>query len=881
MIRSFVLPLSECRDLDLTGGKAVGLRQLITTGFSVPQGFCITTEAYVQSLRASGFIDTEEWHKVCALSEHERSSALAGCRDRIKQAETSHFGAQWLTALQTLGRPSNARWAVRSSATNEDSGQTSFAGLYRTHLGVAPSEIDAALKDLWASVWEERVVSYMARQNHQTAPRMAVVIQPMIEAQTGGVAYSIHPVTGRTNQVTINAVPGLAAPLADGTASPDQYVVEVTDAGQPVQIRRRILARKSERLLISSDGLRTEPLDDASQRRSSLTDAQLFSLAQAAKQIEKVFGHPVDLEWAFDARQLWIVQARPITTVRPSSDLTNDDCEWSRTNFKETLPELPSPLSLSFLERFMDAYIVAHYRRLGCRVPHGLTSVRVLKGRPYLNVTLFHILVAQLRGDPSLNTEQMGGEPLQTVPQVQPLKGLAFIRAGYMMWTEMQRVERSGPQLFEEMKALAATYRYDRILHLSMEELVPQLDRLGPWLEGREVTFGIAGGVGQCLQIFSQLLPRWVGQDWRGLLNAALQGQGTVISAQQIVRLAELVDIAREEPLIGSLLTSESWEPSKFRSALADTKFLRVFDSYLEDYGHRGVGESDVMSPRLADNPEAILAILRVQLISGGPSRETILSRQEKTSAAALAQIKQRIGWRFDRWTVFLWCYRRLCRFFALREANRHHLMYYSAAIRSLLLRLGELLVARGQLEQPDDIFFLTINDRTDLLTGSTRDWNTVIRARRAEREQNETVGAPDTIHDWASVNESSVTSGRFDGTGMMSGIPISTGSVTGPVRIIRSPTDWGNVMPGEVLVVPVIDPGMAPLFGIAGGLIAEMGGTLSHGAIIAREYGVPTVANVEGAMVRLSDGQRVMVDADAGTICIVPSPDVGANRSN
>ena len=146
MTRPFILPLSECNDLDLTGGKAVGLRQLIATGFSVPQGFCITTEAYAQSLRASGFIDTEEWQKVCALSEHEQSSALAGCRNRIKQAETSHLGAPWLTAIQALGRPSNARWAVRSSATNEDSGQTSFAGLYRTHLGVAPSEIDAALK---------------------------------------------------------------------------------------------------------------------------------------------------------------------------------------------------------------------------------------------------------------------------------------------------------------------------------------------------------------------------------------------------------------------------------------------------------------------------------------------------------------------------------------------------------------------------------------------------------------------------------------------------------------------------------------------------------------------------------------------------------------
>lgn len=873
MTRPCIIPLSQCNNVDLTGGKAVGLAQLMAAGFSVPQGFCVTTEAYTQCLHASGFIEDEEWQKACALSGNERASALAGCRDRIRRIETSQLAAQCLTALQTLSRPPNERWAVRSSATNEDRAHRSFAGLYRTHLGVALSDIEAALKDLWVSLWEERVVGYQARQSNQTAPRMAVVIQPMVDAQSAGVAYSIHPVTGRSNQVTINAVPGLAVPLVDGTVAPDQYVVEVTDKGHPTRVRRRILARKSDRLSVSKEGLRTDPLSGASTVQSSLTDVQLFSLAQTAKRIEQAFGQPMDLEWAFDTRQLWIVQARPITAVRPSSDLTNDDCEWSRTNFKETLPELPSLLSLSFLERFMDAYILSHYRRLGCRIPDGLTSVRVLKGRPYLNVTLFHILIAQLRGDPSMNTEQMGGEPLQTVPRFQPLGGLAFVRAGWMMWAEMRRVQRHGPRLFEDMKALAAMYRREHILHLSVEELVPELDKLGPWLEGREVTFGIAGGVGQCLQIFSQFLPRWLGPDWRSLLNAALQGQGTVISAQQILRLAELTDIARDEAVANACLTSEPWDPSTFRVTLADTTFLRTFDRYLEDYGHRAVGESDVMAPRLADNPESILAILRAQLISAAPSQKTIRLRQDETRTAALDQIKRRIGWRLDRWFIFAWCYRRLGRFFALREANRHHLMYYSTAIRTLLLRLGELLVERGQLNQRDDIFFLTINDRADLLTGSTRDWKAEIRARRTEHEHNANIEVPDTVRDWETASEQTVTSDKSEVNGILSGMPISVGTVAGPVRTIRSGADWGKVRPGDILVVSVIDPGLAPLFGLAGGLIAEMGGTLSHGAIIAREYGLPTIANVAGAMTRLANEMRVTMDAGSGTIRIEPFP--------
>ncbi|MFO0698790.1 MAG: PEP/pyruvate-binding domain-containing protein [Nitrospira sp.] len=872
MASPFILPLSHCHDLGLVGGKALGLHRLIEAGFPVPQGLCVTTEAYTQTLRRAGFQDQDEWHQIIGLSEADRIPALADCRTRISQSAIAHLTTDCLTAVHALGQPPEIRWAVRSSATAEDAAAASSAGLYRTHLGLALAEIEQAIKDLWASLWEMRVLSYVTQQSQKVTPKMAVVIQPMIDVQTAGVVYSIHPVTRRRSQVMINAVPGLAAPLVDGTVTPDQYVVEVPPDGKPFQIRTRLIARKADCLFTSNIGLRRVSLDEEAQSQTSLTDTQILSLAGTAKDIERAFGQPVDIEWAFDKQQLWILQARPITAIEPPADLTIDDCEWSRTNFKETLPELPSPLSLLFLEQFMDRYILAHYRRFGCRIPNGLTSVRVLHGRPYLNVTLFHMLVAQLGGDPSLNAEQMGGEPLQSPPQIERLSGLTSLRAAWLMLREMRRVERVGPRVFTEMKALAVTYRREPVQNLSLEELISELDQLGPWLERREVTFGIAGGVGQCLQIFSRLLPGWLGPDWRVLLNAALQGQGTVISAEQILRLAELTDIAREEPLTHTALTSASWTPTTFRTTLAGTEFLRMFDKYLEDYGHRGVGESDMMSPRLADNPESILSILRTQVISNAPSQDTVRLRQGNRQMSALAEIRQRMGWRLDRWAIFLWWYRRLCRFFSLREANRHHLMYYSMAVRTLLLRLGELLVERGWLQQADDIFFLTIVDQTNLLTKNAQDWTTVINARRGERARNATFEVPDTIRDWTAASQQTVTQDHSDGNDILPGMPISIGTVTAPVRLIRSTADWSKVRPGEILVVPVIDPGLAPLFGLAGGLIAEMGGTLSHGAIIAREYGLPTIANVEAAMTRLSDGLAVTLDAGSGTVRIGPS---------
>ncbi|HBR49086.1 MAG TPA: hypothetical protein DEA71_03265, partial [Nitrospira sp.] len=579
MVSSFIIPLSHCHDLSLVGGKALGLCRLIEAGFPVPPGLCVTTDAYTHHLHGSGFRDQDEWHRIIGLPESDRLSVLAGCRSQITRTEISHLITDCLTALQALEHPPAIRWAVRSSSTTEDTAHASAAGLYRTHLGRTLAEVECAIKDLWASLWELRVISYLARQGRKAAPRMAVVIQPMIDAQAAGVAYSVHPVTRRHTQVMINAIPGLAAPLVDGTVIPDEYVVEVpAETGKPFQILTRLLARKADCLRVSNTGLQQASLEEDAQTRSSLTDNQLVVLAQIAKEIERTFGQPADIEWAFDTEQLWILQARPITTVRPTPDLTNDDCEWSRTNFKETLPELPSPLSLSFLEQFMDRYILEHYRRLGCRIPEGLTSVRLLQGRPYLNVTLFHLLVAQLGGDPALNAEQMGGEPLQRPPQVQALGKMTSLRAAWLMLKEMRRVERVGPRVFAEMKGLARTYQRESVLNFSPNGLMSELDKLGPWLESREVTFGIAGGVGQCLQIFSKVLPGWLGPDWRMLLNAALQGQGTVISAQQILRLAEVTGIAKRDRHTHTILTSPSWDPTTFRSTLAGTEFLHAFD---------------------------------------------------------------------------------------------------------------------------------------------------------------------------------------------------------------------------------------------------------------------------------------------------------------
>jgi phosphohistidine swiveling domain-containing protein len=871
MDRPFLLPLASCTQPSLVGGKAFGLARLLAGGFSVPSGFCVTTEAYDHVLRAPGFSPAEQWQAALRSSGAERQRILSRSHTIIRNYDIAELTAQIVDQVRRLNLPSPGLWAVRSSATNEDGARASFAGVYCTRLGIPLQEMGLAVRDLWLSIWDERVVNYhVASRLSGAPPAMAVVIQPLLEAQAAGVAYSIHPLTGRATQVVINAVAGLAAALVDGRVTPDQYVVETDENSQPIRISERTIVGQTQALRMTDQGLQDMPLSDDAVGRATLSDNQLFDLARTAKKIEKTFGHPMDIEWLYDDRGLWLLQARPISILTRSTQLTNDDCEWSRANFKETLPELPSPLGLSFLEQFMERYIIAPYRRMGCQIPEGITSVRTFKGRPYINMTLFYSLIAQLRGDPALMTEQMGGEILAKAPEVHPLGWFAVARAGVAMMAEMRKAVRCGPAWFAEMKAMAAEQRADRLRSLSGEDIVLRLDTIAKWLDERELTFGIAGGVAHCLQALGNVLPRWLGGDWRSLLNGALQGQAAVISAQQIVRLAEIVDMVRRDSSVTSLFTAEEWNPVEVCRKLDGTDVLNAFNRYLDDYGHRGVGESDPMAPRFADRPELLLTLLRTQMLA--PTSATpadILQRQTMVRERALAEIRTRFGWRFHRWAVFSWWYRRLCRFFALREANRHHLMYYAAATRSLLLRLGEWLVEQGQLSSQEDIFYFKIEERPELLATGSSQWQGIIQARKAERDRYATISVPDTIQDWKEMVRGTDASSVVASEGVLRGIPISGGQVLGPIRFVRSMEDWSQVCHGDILVVAVIDPGMAPLFGIAAGLVAEMGGTLSHGAIIAREYGLPTVANVPGITTRLKEGDRVSLDAERGEIIV------------
>ena len=841
MSHPLLLPLESCTNPALAGGKAVGLQRLIRAGFRVPSGFCLTTAAYHDALREAGFDAGRHWQQAMATTGSDRDRLLSDCRQAIRSAGIAHPLRQ--TIRDEAVQRGSTHWAVRSSATDEDTAEATCAGIYTTVLGVSADGLAGAILDCWVSIWTATALAYHERLRASRPPAMAVVLQPMLAPRAAGVAYSRHPVTGQPDIVMINAVRGLAEPLVSGQIIPDQFMVRTGDA---LQIMERCLA-------------------DADQEASqpALSDSDACLLAKHARAIEQKLGHPVDVEWALADGALWFLQARAIPPMRAAAILTEPMCVWSRANFKETMPDLPSPLGLSFLKEFMDRAILRHYRTLGCTMPPGVSSVRVIHGRPYINVSLFQFFMAQLGGNPDSITDQMGGQlhPLPVRPPRLPLWRL--IPAGIWMEWQMRRAARVAPRWFADIKRMADDHRVESAP--APAGLLARLDQLSRQLYERDLTFPTVGGVSQGLYVLRALLEHRLGREGHALLNASLQGSSQAISAQQIFRLMELAEIAGQEPAARAFLLAESWEPSQFRGRLAGAKFLQDFDAYLADYGHRAVGESDMMSPRFSEMPEYLMGIIRVHL-QQPPARSVAAMRleQDVARASALQRIRAAFGWQVHEWLFFLWCHRRLARYLALREANRHALMHFSMASRRLLLRMGEHFAASRVFAAPDDIFFLTPDEIRDIVRDSGRDWKGIVATRRAEREQNAQLEAPDTIVGTGPAAPPSEAGGSSK---TLTGLPISPGCVEGPVRLIRSPDDQGRVRPGDIVVVPVIDPGMAPLFGLAAGVVAEMGGTLSHGAIIVREYGLPAVANVPGVMRRLTDGERVLLDASRGEV--------------
>jgi rifampicin phosphotransferase len=778
------------RDGALVGGKAFNCALLKQAGLPVPDGIVLTTEA--MGLHPEGLGDLQ----------------------------------QWLSRL-----PSDAQLAVRSSATDEDSAEHSFAGIHETRLNVAPDRVPDAIRVCWASVQSPQAMAYRRSRGLSTDhPKTAVLIQKMVRAISSGVAFTVNPVTGLPEEMLVNSVWGLGESLVSGRVQPDEFRV-----------------RKSDRAVLSSEIAGPQP---------SLNGQQLRELADLLLAIEDHYGSAQDVEWCRDGSQFWIVQSRPVTRTAAKRDI-----EWTRANAREVLPDLPSPMSLFFVTETIERAERKFYGKLLAPASELGPMVKMFYGRVYFNVDQVRHICRLTSTAPASIFRSMGhGEEIAAEDEIvvkpafrQFLRVLPdFLRFIRAQLTVRRRVREQVDRSRRETERLEA----QELANMPDVELCGEY-RLwqNRFVEALQVVFVLAA-----VTIYENVLRdlcKRAGFSYERLIHTHLAAGEKSVSSQQAFDLLRLSRVARDEGL---------------RSAV----FAKHFDDFITRYGHRGRYESDISLPRYREDPAPLLFAIEANAQAVElPDPDEIITRQNAEAAKAWSEFENTLTF-WQGWTLRIRVRRllgRIKQYYLWRELVRSELIRIAVPHRARHLELARRFVDRGWITARDDYFFLTRDEVQavveDPKSGSALE--AIVAQRKAERERWAQIEMPLLMRESQlprlirhPAKESTASIGL-----QFRGLCVSAGYAEGPAVVMRDPSEFKRMKRGAILVAPATDPSWTPLFTLASGLVVEVGGLLSHASTVAREYGLPAVANVKNATKIFKDGDRLQLDATNGAVGI------------
>jgi pyruvate,water dikinase len=857
------------------GGKGWQLARLARYGLPVPDGFVIPASLSRAWLAASGL--------EARLDQASRQALAgqAGLLDAL-QSEFLHIPLPQpiLEALHVLCATrgwSTQPLAVRSSAVGEDSLQASFAGIYKSCLNVTgPAALEHAVRSVWVSLWSATAVAYRHKMGlalDQAA--MAVVVMPLLPAVASGLAFTCDPFTGREDRTIIHAAWGLGETLAHGQAEGDEYKFLEDPRDDGLRLESCTLGRKQCQTVPDPDGGTHVLLTPENQRRSSvLGPAEARSLAELVQDaaVALDFARPFfDLEWVWDGGRFWLTQARPMTG-RPGYTypvLRDQPAIWSRANFCETMPDPLSPIDWSHLRRLLNLQLETVYALEGYAPLPGLQRAGLFQGRLYLNLSLIQWEGFDTIGfAPGRMNAQVGGhQPEITLPAFSWRDRM--VRAGRVLrylW-RAPALRRSGDRAVVTARAEAAAWRQAPLpgnLENLRVELLRQLRRVR---EARTLFFLQTAGAASLSALIGQIEGRLPGEG-PALAAALLAGGPASVTVEQGWALLDLAQQARQDPAARVLLAQPvhglDWE-----SLLPPANPFRLaFTDFLSRYGHRGVYETYFRTARWREDPAYLLETMRTL-----DTLEPVALRGRQRAAAAAAWQRVRAVFPFWQRILLRGLAKAASRECNQREAARSALIAYQEPIRRLLRAAGVWLFRQAALSAPLDIFNLTHLEIFRALSGKIPGPGLAARAadRRAqitawsdEKPAAVFLEAPGTpLAAWTPPGKPAAPRHGHRLTGVAAG----AGRIQGKARILHHPSEGGRLSAGDILVTASADPGWTFLFLKAGGIVIETGGYLSHAAVIAREFGIPTVINLPKIMDLLQEGEILDVDGNNGTV--------------
>jgi phosphohistidine swiveling domain-containing protein len=872
-------------DVGVAGGKGANLGEMATAGLPVPPGFCLTAAAYREFIETTGLDETiRTILGQTRLDEPADVEAqTARIRNLIVEPKVPLMMARQIRdAYHRLGQElvvpdaTQLPVAVRSSATAEDLPTASFAGQQETYLNVCGEEnLLERIKDCWASLWTARAVTYRARQgfDHQKV-YLAVVVQAMIQPEVSGILFTANPITGNRDQAVINASWGLGEAVVSGLVTPDTFTVRKSDGN----IESRQIGTKERMIQCTEDGRTVELATPAEQRdASALSDEELAELVATARKIETHYRAPQDIEWAYAHGRLYILQSRAITTLAPPSDAA-EQVEYNRTMFIELFPEPLSPAFLSAIQPLIHSMLDFTLETLGFEPPQGEEAVAIFHHQPYLSRN--YIAAALKPLSPAVRehrVDQMVNPFGRHEQKLQADLSLSYLR----MVSRPLRFLVGSP---DQLPGLIARYRAEvaEVAALLLEtvseaEIVAHI---------RELVFGslshlmnydrlMIAIVQITYQMLGTLLQRHFGEETEAIRARLVSGVTGNVTMEANKRLWDLAQIAKASPEVSSLI--RRYSEREVRTYLEQTPeaqaFLDELERFLGEYGHREI-RLDILYPTWGEDPSPVFGFVRGYLDADeaqSPHRQQarLASERQALTEEVQARLEQDVAGRYLLWPIFRWLLGYSQDHIGERETMHFELTRLFPPCRRLLLELGRRWTEGGLVARPEDIFFLSLDEMGEVAE-SPRSMCEEIHRRRSEFEANGQRTWPDIIRGSQEVYaEGAGPAERAEG--QLHGLAGSPGVVTGVARVIRGPEDFGKLQSGEILVAPLTNPVWTPLFAIASAVVTEVGGILSHGVIVAREYGIPAVTSVAGATKMVQEGQLVTVDGSKGIVYLRP----------
>lgn len=882
--RSPVL-LTELRDPSVAelGGKAASLVRLAAAGFRVPQAAVLPASWF--SSWWSELERSDAWSRFEATRAPPFAAACAALKvaaDRLAFGEEMRGGLADLRELVDSWGP-GASCAVRSSSPDEDLANASFAGGYTTRLGVAPEGIEDAIRACFVSCLDERVVLYKAQLGFDVhRPRIAVVVQRQLESEVSGVGFSIDPISNDYDTAVIDASFGLGETLVSGEVSPDHFVV---DKPSHEILERRLGSKRVSRWVRPEGGV--ELRDETRGEQASLGDAQVLEIADALDRLERLYGQPLDVEWAYAGGELQLLQARPITTGFPLPEEMQTRPGAPRRLYMDgslsdaiTSNEPISTLTLDAYRTVMERLFASYGISLAAE-QDPLEDFLVYRGsRVYIAFSdLLWFASPQKIATGSQNMDVRLVRTLESLdrsryrPKRKPawftwggLAGAIFgvLRGTRRMWwnsavafcAPARYLERYRPAIlrFEsEVRSVAPDVPVAALhdLHQHAFEVIMDVDL--PTIYAWVAALGIFGALAKRAD------PRT-----RALLDRmarGIEGELVIEMGIEMFATARLLEPREFDDLARLAKRVESRE--------LPAAFLEAWDALVRRFGARGPNEVELASPRYGEDPFLMLRQLSFMARAGpGHDPKEAHERHVRERREAFVELSARFGWLrrallrlAQRWTEA---------FAGERDTAKYHWVLTTYAMRRAVLARGDRLVAERRLDSRGDVFHLTFDE----LEAAERDAGFDVRGpaderrRQFEELRRRVKEFPHLIDSRGRILRPPAAT---DEEGTLAGLGISPGLARGPIKVLENPHDK-DIEPGDVLVAYTTDPGWTPLFINASAIILQIGGMMQHGGVVAREYGKPCVAGIEHVLTRFEDGQLVEVDGSAGVVRLIES---------